>query len=98
MPSSGTFNNKNLNKNKKLDSGYRPIDTFRGDRLGHFCIARSIIILHINEESIILLPAGLFAAAGFYQMAVWAIGKHRNYKKEFQEYPKGRKAILPFIL
>ncbi|CAG9796571.1 unnamed protein product [Diatraea saccharalis] len=43
-------------------------------------------------------PAGLFAAAGFYQMAVWAIGKHRNYKKEFPEYPKGRKAILPFIL
>lgn len=44
------------------------------------------------------LPAGLFAAAGFYQMAVWAIGKHRNYKKEFPDYPKGRKAILPFIL
>lgn len=43
-------------------------------------------------------PAGLFAAAGFYQMAVWAIGKHRNYKKEFPDYPKGRKAILPFIL
>ncbi|XP_028156156.1 probable very-long-chain enoyl-CoA reductase art-1 [Ostrinia furnacalis] len=43
-------------------------------------------------------PAGLFAAAGFYQMAVWALGKHRNYKKEFPEYPKGRKAILPFIL
>lgn len=43
-------------------------------------------------------PAGLFAFAGFYQMAVWAIGKHRNYKKEFPEYPKGRKAIIPFIL
>lgn len=42
--------------------------------------------------------AGLFAAAGFYQMAVWAIGKHRNYKKEFADYPKGRRAILPFIL
>ncbi|KAL4712660.1 hypothetical protein ACJJTC_007957 [Scirpophaga incertulas] len=43
-------------------------------------------------------PVGLFAAAGFYQMAMWAIGKHRNYKKEFPDYPKGRKAILPFIL
>ncbi|GBP75292.1 Probable very-long-chain enoyl-CoA reductase art-1 [Eumeta japonica] len=43
-------------------------------------------------------PAGLFAAAGFYQMAIWAIGKHRNYKKEFVNYPKGRKAILPFVL
>ncbi|GBM90073.1 putative very-long-chain enoyl-CoA reductase art-1 [Araneus ventricosus] len=44
------------------------------------------------------LPAGIFAMAGFYQMAVWALGKHRNYKKEFSKYPKGRKAILPFIL
>ncbi|KAK9499377.1 hypothetical protein O3M35_002425 [Rhynocoris fuscipes] len=44
------------------------------------------------------LPAGLFAIAGLYQMSVWALGKHRNYKKEFPAYPKGRKAILPFIL
>lgn len=44
------------------------------------------------------LPAGLFAAAGLYQMSVWALGKHRNYKKEFPNYPKRRKAILPFIL
>lgn len=44
------------------------------------------------------LPAGLFAFAGFYQMAVWALGKHRNYKKEFPNYPKNRKAILPFVL
>ncbi|XP_041975878.1 probable very-long-chain enoyl-CoA reductase art-1 [Aricia agestis] len=43
-------------------------------------------------------PAGLFTLAGLYQMAVWALGKHRNYKKEFPDYPKGRKAILPFIL
>ncbi|CAK9253166.1 unnamed protein product, partial [Sphagnum jensenii] len=44
------------------------------------------------------LPAGLFAVAGFYQMAVWALGKHRNYKKEFPKYPKGRKAIIPFLI
>ncbi|XP_070503438.1 probable very-long-chain enoyl-CoA reductase art-1 [Chironomus tepperi] len=44
------------------------------------------------------LPAFLFALAGVYQMAVWALGKHRNYKKEFKEYPKNRKAIIPFIL
>jgi len=44
------------------------------------------------------LPALLFAGAGFYQMAIWAIGKHKNYKKEFKNYPKGRKSILPFIL
>ena len=42
--------------------------------------------------------AGLFALAGFYQMAVWALGKHRAYKKDFSDYPKGRKAIVPFLL
>lgn len=44
------------------------------------------------------LPALLFTLAGFYQMSVWALGKHRNYKREFQDYPKKRKAIIPFIL
>lgn len=44
------------------------------------------------------LPAALFTFAGFYQMAVWALGKHKNYKKEFPDYPKQRKAIIPFIL
>ncbi|XP_077278595.1 very-long-chain enoyl-CoA reductase [Temnothorax americanus] len=44
------------------------------------------------------LPAGLFAFAGAYQMAVWALGKHRAYKKEFSHYPKNRKAIIPFVL
>ncbi|XP_064477395.1 probable very-long-chain enoyl-CoA reductase art-1 [Ornithodoros turicata] len=44
------------------------------------------------------LPAALFTMAGFYQMAVWALGKHRNYKKEFPGYPKNRKAIVPFFL
>lgn len=31
-------------------------------------------------------------------MTVWAIGKHKAYKKEFSQYPKTRKAIIPFIL
>lgn len=44
------------------------------------------------------LPAGLFAIAGFYQMAVWALGKHRAYKKDFPDYPRGRKSIIPFVL
>ena len=34
-------------------------------------------------------PAGIFAVAGAYQMIVWALGKHRNYKGEF----KARKLI-----
>lgn len=44
------------------------------------------------------LPAGLFTLAGAYQMTMWALGKHRAYKKEFPQYPKSRKAIFPFIL
>ncbi|XP_071539890.1 probable very-long-chain enoyl-CoA reductase art-1 isoform X1 [Panulirus ornatus] len=41
--------------------------------------------------------SGMFALCGFYQMAVWALGKHRSYKKDFKNYPS-RKAILPFLL
>jgi len=44
------------------------------------------------------VPAGLFTLAGAYQMIVWALGKHRNYRKEFEKYPRGRKAIFPFII
>jgi len=44
------------------------------------------------------LPALLFTIAGLYQMSVWALGKHRAYKKEFEKYPRGRKAIIPFLL
>ena len=44
------------------------------------------------------IPAYLFAAAGMFQMTVWAMGKHKNYKKEFKDYPKKRKAILPFLI
>ncbi|KAF7491486.1 putative very-long-chain enoyl-CoA reductase art-1 [Sarcoptes scabiei] len=44
------------------------------------------------------LPVAIFTAAGLYQMSIWALGKHRNYKKEFPNYPKKRKAIVPFLL
>lgn len=43
------------------------------------------------------LPVGLFTLAGAYQMILWAQGKHRNYRKEFKDYPR-RKAIIPFLL
>ena len=43
--------------------------------------------------------AGIFLVVSVYQMTVWALKKHRNYKKEFgKEYPRNRKAIFPFIL
>lgn len=44
------------------------------------------------------LPAGLFMFAGAYQMTMWALGKHRNYRKEFIKYPRGRKSIFPFLI
>eukprot|EP00162_Nutomonas_longa_P017657 comp24285_c0_seq1/m.60074 comp24285_c0_seq1/g.60074 ORF comp24285_c0_seq1/g.60074 comp24285_c0_seq1/m.60074 type:complete len:146 (+) comp24285_c0_seq1:1-438(+) len=39
-----------------------------------------------------------FCIVGFLQMTVWALGKHRNYRKEFSNYPRGRKAIVPFVI
>lgn len=44
------------------------------------------------------VAAFLFSIAGMYQMTVWALGKHRNYKKEFSNYPKQRKAVIPFVI
>ncbi|OJA13011.1 hypothetical protein AZE42_03532 [Rhizopogon vesiculosus] len=42
--------------------------------------------------------AWVFLAISTYQMYVWAVKKHRAYRKEFgSEYPKDRKAMFPFI-
>ncbi|CAI2174492.1 20717_t:CDS:2 [Funneliformis geosporum] len=35
--------------------------------------------------------------AGFTQMYLWAVKKHKSYRKEFKDYPKNRKAMIPFI-
>lgn len=43
------------------------------------------------------LPAFLFTLAGGFQMLIWAQGKHRNYIKEFPNYPRSRKAMIPFF-
>ena len=40
----------------------------------------------------------LFMLAGLAQMTQWALGKQRNYRREFRDYPRQRKAILPFLL
>ncbi len=40
----------------------------------------------------------VFVTFGSYQMTLWALDKHRHYRKEFPNYPKGRKAIFPFLL
>lgn len=44
------------------------------------------------------VPALLFTIAGGYQMIVWALGKHRNYCKEFEKYPRSRRSIIPFLI
>ncbi|KAJ1862058.1 3-oxo-5a-steroid 4- dehydrogenase [Coemansia sp. RSA 486] len=31
------------------------------------------------------------------QMYIWAVKKHKQYKREFSDYPKSRKAMIPFI-
>ncbi|ORY94242.1 3-oxo-5-alpha-steroid 4-dehydrogenase-domain-containing protein [Syncephalastrum racemosum] len=41
--------------------------------------------------------AVLFNIVATGQMYVWAVKKHRNYKKEFKEYPRNRKAMFPFL-
>jgi very-long-chain enoyl-CoA reductase len=43
------------------------------------------------------LPAAMFCFAGAYQMTMWALGKHKNYRAEFKDYPR-RKAIVPLLL
>ncbi|KAI9136359.1 3-oxo-5-alpha-steroid 4-dehydrogenase-domain-containing protein [Paraphysoderma sedebokerense] len=38
-----------------------------------------------------------FTAVAFAQMYVWAVKKHKNYRKDFKDYPKDRKAMVPFL-
>jgi len=40
----------------------------------------------------------LFYGAGAVQMYFWAAKKHKNYRKEFADYPRRRTALIPFIL
>ncbi|KAI8390107.1 3-oxo-5-alpha-steroid 4-dehydrogenase-domain-containing protein [Blakeslea trispora] len=41
--------------------------------------------------------AFLFNIVATGQMYVWAVKKHKNYRKEFKEYPRNRAAMFPFI-
>ena len=46
-----------------------------------------------------VLGAYFFLAVSFFQMLQWALQKHNRYKKDFgAKYPKGRKAMVPFII
>jgi very-long-chain enoyl-CoA reductase len=39
----------------------------------------------------------IFTLVGGVQMMIWAMKKHRLYRKEFKDYPRGRKILIPFI-
>lgn len=45
-----------------------------------------------------MISSWLFTAAGLYQMADWALKKHRNYVKADPSIKQKKKAILPYIL
>ena len=44
------------------------------------------------------LTSWFFTVVGGVQMYFWAIKKHKRYKKDFKNYPKKRKSLIPFIL
>ncbi|EFA81781.1 synaptic glycoprotein SC2-like protein [Heterostelium album PN500] len=50
------------------------------------------------------LTAYIFTILGAVQMYVWAVAKHRKYRKDFDgqngrlQYPRSRKIIVPFLL
>lgn len=44
------------------------------------------------------LTAYIFFGISFAQITEWALKKHRAYKKEFAGEPRGRKALIPFLL
>ncbi|KAF9430597.1 3-oxo-5a-steroid 4- dehydrogenase [Podila epigama] len=39
----------------------------------------------------------LFFVVAVGQMYIWAVKKHKGYRKEFSDYPRGRKAMFPLI-
>ena len=45
------------------------------------------------------LGSYFFLAVSFTQMLIWALKKHRAYRKDFgDKYPRGRKAMVPLII
>jgi len=44
------------------------------------------------------ITAWLFFAVSFGQIYLWAIKKHKRYRAEFADYPRRRKALIPFLV
>ncbi|KAG4301553.1 hypothetical protein PCK1_002038 [Pneumocystis canis] len=55
----------------------------------------SWLIIAIISRS---LSSWIFLTVSGIQMWLWAVKKHRRYIREFQNYPKQRKVMFPYIL
>ena len=65
--------------------------------VGFSILTCSIASMNMNRENANRISGALFTLVGFGQMLSWAQKKHRRYKKEFPNYPKSRKVLVPFI-
>jgi very-long-chain enoyl-CoA reductase len=45
-----------------------------------------------------VIGAYIFFFVSTFQMLAWAFKKHSSYRKDFPDYPRGRKAMFPFVL
>ncbi|CAG8558456.1 9210_t:CDS:2 [Paraglomus occultum] len=44
------------------------------------------------------IAAIIFLVFAIGQMHIWAVKKHKKYRSEFKDYPKNRKALIPFVV
>lgn len=57
------------------------------------------IVILCPNSILTFFAASIFTIVAGVTMAIWSIKKHKNYKKEFgKDYPRHRKAMIPFIL
>lgn len=58
-----------------------------------------ILCLLVYADVVVLFaPAMVFVAVAITMMGIWSAKKLRVYKKEFgKDYPKDRKAMIPFL-
>jgi very-long-chain enoyl-CoA reductase len=74
--------------------GWIVISILTGSWSGEFSF-----IKYPKDADMNFVLAWLFTAVSTVQMTLWALKKHKAYKKEFgKDYPRGRKALIPFVL
>jgi very-long-chain enoyl-CoA reductase len=44
-----------------------------------------------------VIGAYIFFLVSTVQMALWALKKHKQYRQDFKDYPRSRKAMFPFL-